>query len=152
MIFLCFWFQLPDCGFLEDYVSVCHAILVSVVFGLLALQCLCYAWQSPDSVFRWHVPVLSVFRFRKEKQHHLLWLSLLWHLSSWAYLWVSPIFLFHFLLGKIYLLLGVPFCSIHALQLGFLLLNDKIVPFQMLLTRDSFWLPTLHQQDITFER
>ena len=38
-----------------------------------------------------------------------------------------------FLFGKIYLFFFVPLCSIHALQFGFLLLNDKIVPFQMFL-------------------
>ena len=50
---------------------------------------------------------------------------------------LSGFHLFQFLFGKIYLFFFVPFGSIHALQLGFLFLYDKIVPFQMLLTRDS---------------
>ncbi len=57
-------------------------------------------------------------------------------------------YLFEFLLGKIYLLLFVSLGFLDALQFGFLFLYDEIVPFQMLLTSDSFCLPTFHQQNI----
>lgn len=43
-------------------------------------------------------------------------------------------YLSEFLPGKIYLLFRMPFCSVYVLQFSFLLLNDKIVSFQMLFT------------------
>ena len=57
-------------------------------------------------------------------------------------------YLFEFLFGKAYLLLLVSLGFLYTLQFGFLLLNDKVVPFQMLFTCNSFSLSTFHQENI----
>ena len=46
-------------------------------------------------------------------------------------------YLFEFLFSKSYLLLLVPLGFLYTLQFGFLLLNDEIISFQMLLDRKS---------------
>jgi hypothetical protein len=57
-------------------------------------------------------------------------------------------YLFEFLFSKSYLLLLVPLGFLYTLQFGFLLLNNEVVPFQMLFTCNSFCLPTFHQKYI----
>ena len=50
------------------------------------------------------------------------------------------------LFSKSYLWLLVPLGFLYTLQFGFLLLNNEVVPFEMLFTCNSFCLPTFHQK------
>ena len=148
----CLWFlasvtvlflscQVPVCAFLE-IVDLRIMLFLHLLYLALCNFRIGVPVSKPRlSVFRSHVPVLLVSCFRKREAAPLVMavaavVAVFFNLS--VRIWFH---LFQFLFGKIYLFFFVPFGSIHALQFGFLLLNDKVVSVPMLLTCDSLWLP-----------